>query len=94
MSEEILESTRYVEEECAELEKKKPSPIVSSRSLRPQDTAFEPHLKMVKGTDNVDVYIKEGRPHYFKFKTHNLVLILNKDSQTIGFRIRHFNDLK
>ena len=68
MLEEVLESTRSVDEESAASGK----------------TKFKPHLKVVKGTDNVDVYIKEGVAHLYKMMERNLVLIMSKKNEIIG----------
>lgn len=50
-------------------------------------------MKVATGTDNIDLYTKEGRPHWFKVMGKNLILIMSKDNEVIGYRLRFLNDL-
>ena len=57
------------------------------------ESTFKPHLKVATGTDNIDVYIKEGRPHWFKVIDRNLILIMSYTNEVIGYRLRFIKDL-
>ena len=57
------------------------------------ESTFKPYLKVAAGTDNIDVYIKEGKSHWFKVIDRNLILIMNYTNEVIGYRLRFIKDL-